>query len=418
MNQLLPPSARWAAEDLLIGGVALSAVAAEFGTPAYVIDEDALRDKAKAYRLAFGKRHPATTICFAAKAYPSIAMLRVMAAEGLGADVVGAGELRMALLAGMAPAQIVMHGNAKSDDDIREAISAGIGYIVVDNLDDVERIARLAPAIRPGTAVPVLLRVAPGIDSATHAAMATGAATSKFGIPVATVPAAIQRCADEPAIDLQGLHAHIGSQISDLSQFEEEVAALARLPRFGVYDFGGGLGVPYLPTDPNPQVDDYAERIISAAHRLLGADIRVIVEPGRSLVATAGVTLYRVVTVKHGARTHVAVDGGMGDNLEASLYGQRFSPVIINRRDGEEVRADLVGRHCESGDVITPDVALLAPAVGDLVVVPVTGAYCFTMANNYNAALRLPVVFCRQGQARAVVRRETFEDLIRREVEV
>ncbi|MCW2522002.1 MAG: hypothetical protein JWO63_337, partial [Frankiales bacterium] len=236
--------------------------------------------------------------------------------------------------------------------------------------------------------------------------------------PLAAIPSAIERCHREPAIDLQGLHAHIGSQISELSQFEEEVAALARLPRFPVYDFGGGLGVAYQAGDPSPEIEEYAERLVAAAHRHLGTDIRIIVEPGRSVVAPAGVTLYRVVTVKHGPRTHVAVDGGMGDNLEPSLYGQRFSPFIVNRRHGHEVLADLVGRHCESGDVITADVSLLEPAVGDLVVVPVTGAYCFTMSNNYNGALRPPVVFCRQGEARVVVRRETFEELIQREVDV
>jgi diaminopimelate decarboxylase len=417
LSKLLPANAELTPDDVLIGGVSLGALAQQVGTPAYVIDEGALRERASRYRLAFTEGHANSLVCFATKAYPSISVLRVMASEGLGCDVVGAGELRMALLAGVEPARIVMHGNAKSDEDIAEAITAGIGYLAVDSFDDIGRVARIAPVLRPGYAVPVLLRVAPGIDSSTHAAMATGAETSKFGFPLASMPAAIERCEREPAIELQGLHAHIGSQISELSQFEDEVVALARLPRFGVYDFGGGLGVPYLAADPQPQIEEYAQRLIAAAHRHLGPDVRIIVEPGRSVVAPTGVTLYRVLTVKHGPRTHVAVDGGMGDNLEPSLYGQRFSPIIVNRREGREVLADLVGRHCESGDVITPDVSLLEPVVGDLVVVPVTGAYCFTMANNYNGALRPPVVFCRDGEARIVVRRETFADLIGREVD-
>jgi diaminopimelate decarboxylase len=331
ISKLLPPSAEITAEDVLIGGVSLTALAEQVGTPAYVIDEQALRDRALEYRRAFAERHPDSLICFATKSYPSLSVLRVMAELGLGADVVGSGELRLALLAGMDPSQIVLHGNAKSDEDIEAAVLARIGYIAVDNLDDLERISRIGPAAAPGYAVPVLLRVTPGIDSATHEAMATGGHSSKFGIAMEAVAAAVEQCQREPAFDLRGYHAHIGSQISDLAQFEDEVAALARLPRLGVYDFGGGLGVPYEAGDPDPQIEEYAERVIAATHRHLGPDVRVIVEPGRSVVGPVGVTLYRVLTVKRGSRTHVAVDGGMGDNLDAALYGQRFSPLIVNR---------------------------------------------------------------------------------------
>ena len=218
-------------------------------------------------------------------------------------------------------------------------------------------------------------------------------------------------------IDLRGLHAHIGSQITALGQFEAEVAALASIaPRYGVYDFGGGLGVRYEPGDQAPAIGEYADRVVGAARKHLGDGIEVIVEPGRSLVAPMGLTLYRVVTVKRTGRTHVAVDGGMGDNLEHSLYRQRFTPAVIGRWTEPELAADLVGRHCESGDVITEDVQLRGPRVGDLVAVPVTGAYCFTMANNYNAAPRPPVVYCADGRARLGVRRETTADLLAREV--
>jgi diaminopimelate decarboxylase len=219
-----------------------------------------------------------------------------------------------------------------------------------------------------------------------------------------------------PAIDVRGLHAHIGSQILATDQFEAAVEALASLERFEVYDLGGGLGVRYEPADAAPSVGEYADALIGAAHKHLGEDIDILVEPGRSMVARAGLTLYRVVTVKQAGRLHVAVDGGMGDNLEHSLYGQRFSPLVVGRWDAQPVVADLVGRHCESGDVITPDVALAGPRIGDLIVVPVTGAYCFTMANNYNAALRPPVIYCANGTARIGVRRETFDDLLSREV--
>jgi len=408
---LLPPSAVIDGEDLRIGGCLLRELAAEFGTPAYVIDEQALRSRAREYLQAFASRHDKSGICFAAKAYPSASIIRVLAQEGLGCDVVGGGELRIALAAGVEPAKIVMHGNAKSDDDIQAALDARIGYIVVDGFDDIDRIEKLA-----GGPTPVLLRVSPGIDSATHAALATGGATSKFGVPVEQVPEAIARMRAAATIDLQGLHAHIGSQILNVDQFEAEVAALASLERFGVYDFGGGLGVRYVPQDVAPAIDQYAERVVAAAHRHLGRDIEILMEPGRSLVAPIGLTLYRVVTVKRTGRVHVAVDGGMGDNLEPSLYGQRFTPVVVGRWDAAGELADLVGRHCESGDVITPDVMLASPQIGDLVVVPVTGAYCFTMGNNYNAALRLPVIFCDRGAARLAVRRETHADLIAREV--
>jgi diaminopimelate decarboxylase len=408
---LFPPSAAIAGDDLQVGGCSLREIAEQFGTPAYVIDEQALRSRAQDYLAAFTGRHPRSRVSFAVKAYPSASMISFLAREGLGFDVVGGGELRIALAAGADPATIIMHGNAKSDGDIQAALDARIGYIAVDGFDDIDRIEKFA---RDRT--PVLLRVSPGIDSATHAAIATGGATSKFGVPVGQAPRAIARMREVPAIDLQGLHAHIGSQIFALEQFEAEVAALAGLERFGVYDLGGGLGVRYVPEDAAPGIDDYAARLVAAAHRHLGSDVDLIVEPGRSLVAPAGITLYRVVTVKEAGRIHVAVDGGMGDNLEHSLYGQRFAPMVVGRWAGETVVADLVGRHCESGDVITPSVPLTSPQIGDLVAVPVTGAYCFTMANNYNAALRPPVIFCGNGVARLAVRRETPADLMAREI--
>jgi diaminopimelate decarboxylase len=319
----------------------------------------------------------------------------------------------MALAAGLDPATIVMHGNAKSDEDIGAAVDAGIGLIVVDGFDDIDRIERLA-----GRPVPVLLRVSPGIDSATHAALATGGKQSKFGVPTEQVPRAVARMRAARAVDLRGLHVHIGSQILDIAQFEAAVAALASLERFEVYDFGGGLGVRYVPSDIAPEVQEYAERLVGAARKHLGEEIELLVEPGRSLVARAGLTLYRVLTVKQAGKLHVAVDGGMGDNLEGPLYGQRFTPLVVGRWDAEPVLADLVGRHCESGDVITPDVRLAGAEVGDLVVVPVTGAYCFTMANNYNGALRPPVLYCSDGQVRIGVRRETYADLLAREADV
>jgi len=404
---LLPPSATVDGDDIRIGGCSLTKLAAEFGTPAFIIDEHALRERARAFRRGLAARHPRSQVCFATKSFPSASMISVLASEGLGFDVVGAGELYIALAAGADPAGIVMHGNAKSDWDIQAALDAEIGYIIVDGMDDIER--------RP---TPVLLRVSPGIESHTHAALATGGKASKFGVPVEHVPEALARMQAAPLIRMRGLHAHIGSQIVNLQQFAAEVAALATLGDFEVYDLGGGLGVRYEPGDVAPTIEEYLDVLVHAVHQHLGTDIDLMIEPGRSLVAPVGITLYRVLTMKQSGLLHVAIDGGMGDNLEHSLYGQRFAPVVVGRWDEPEVLADLVGRHCESGDVVTPEVMLRNPHIGDLVVVPVTGAYCFTMQNNYNGALRPPVIYCADGSARLGVRRETPEELLTRELGV
>lgn len=408
---LFPPTTTIDGADLKVGGCSLTAISRDFGTPVFVIDETALRSRAREYIQEFKRQHSRSRICFAVKSFPSASIIRILAEEGVGFDVVGAGELRIALAAGADPAAIVMHGNAKTDDDIRAAIDAHIGFIVVDGFDDIDRIEQFATE-----RVPVLLRVSPAITVTTHDALATGSAASKFGLPVDQVPRAISRMRSVPAIDLQGLHVHIGSQILGLEQFETGVAVLAKLERFGVYDLGGGLGVRYVHDDKAPSIGEYAKRLTGALHKEIGDSTDLLVEPGRSLVAPVGLTLYRIVTVKRTARTYVAVDGGMGDNLEHSLYGQDFTPLVIGRWNEEQVVADLVGRHCEAGDVITPHATLANPHVGDLIAVPVTGAYCFTMSNNYNAALRPPVVFCREGIARVGVRRETYNDLIVREV--
>jgi diaminopimelate decarboxylase len=397
--------------DLKVGGCSLTTIGKDFGTPVFVIDEAALRSRAREYIKEFKHQHSRSRICFAVKSFPSASIIKVLTEEGIGCDVVGAGELRMALTAGADPSTIVMHGNAKTDDDIRAAINAHIGHIVVDGFDDIHRIEKFATQ-----RVPVLLRVSPAIPVTTHDALATGSAASKFGLPIDQVPSAVSRMRSIPTIDLRGLHVHIGSQILSLEQFEAGVAVLAKLERFSVYDLGGGLGVRYVHDDKAPSIGEYAKRLTGALHKEIGENTDLLVEPGRSLVAPVGLTLYRIVTIKRTSRTYVAVDGGMGDNLEHSLYGQDFAPLVVGRWNEEHVVADLVGRHCEAGDVITPHVALANPRVGDLIAVPVTGAYCFTMSNNYNAALRPPVVFCKEGIVRVGVRRETYNDLIVREV--
>ncbi len=407
---LYPPHADLdGAGRLTLGGCRVADLAEEFGTPAYLVDAAGIRERAHAFQAALTSRHPRSRVLFASKSFPTPSMMDLIARTGCGVDVAGLGELLAAERAGIEPASMVLHGNAKTDAEIARAVEVGVGYIVVDNLDDVARITRLA-----SEPVPVLLRVSPDVEADTNQKMATGHDASKFGIPSHQIAEVIQRIRREPLLDLRGLHAHIGSQILAVEQFEAAVAALSRLERFDVYDLGGGLGIRYVPSDVAPGIEEYAERLVAAVHRHLGTDVELLIEPGRSLVGPHVVTAYRVVTVKRGVRTHVAVDGGMGDNLEVALYGQPYHPAIIDRTGPSEI-CDVVGRHCESGDTFVRDHELVEPAVGDLLVIPVTGAYAFTMSNNYNGALRPPVVFCEDGEARLAVRRETFADLLGRD---
>jgi diaminopimelate decarboxylase len=408
---LFPPGTHEDPDGMLVvGGVRLDDVARQFGTPAYVVDETALRARAREFRDELSSRWPSSQVVFASKSFPCTAGYRVMAEEGLGVDVAGAGELVLALAGGVPARDIVMHGNAKSDTDLEMAVRTGVGTIVVDNFDDIDRLERLVTDEQA-----VLVRLIPGIRAETHAAIATGHEGSKFGLSPADAKAAVERLRGSDRLRLDGIHVHVGSQILDAEPLARAAEAAAALGDFDVYDLGGGLGVRYTYTEHPPTVAEYVGALTDAAREHLPSGARILIEPGRSLVAHSGLTLYRVLTVKHGATTFVAVDGGMGDNLEVSLYQQRFEATVANRLGGGEV-VDLVGRHCESGDRLIAGVPLSDPRVGDLVAVPVTGAYCMTMANNYNGALRPPVVFCSDGAARAVVRRETFEDLTRRDL--
>jgi diaminopimelate decarboxylase len=409
---VLPRTAAIAGDGrLTIGGCALADVAAEFGTPARVVDEQGLRETAREYLRAFTSRHARTHVHFASKALPCAPVTRILAEEGLGCDVASAGELAIALAAGFDAAQIVLHGNAKSDEDIAAALDAGVGLIVIDGSDDIDRLARLGASEQP-----VLVRINPSVHGRTHAAMDTGSPEAKFGVALDDAPAVLERIAAVPGLELRGLHVHIGSQLLDLDGFARAAEAIAPLGRFPVYDLGGGLGIAYRPQDSAPSVDEYAEATVAALTQHLDPDADLIVEPGRSIVGRSLVTLYSVVTVKRGHVTHVAVDGGMGDNLEPMLYGQQFAPAIVDRERPPET-CDLVGHHCESGDILGKGVPLATPAVGDLLVVPVTGAYCFSLQNNYNGALRPPVVICRDADARLAVRRERIGDLLARDVE-
>lgn len=413
---LFPPGSAIDGDGMLtVAGCRADNLATEFQTPVLVVAEDALRARAREYAAELAARWPNSRVVFASKAFPCTAVQQVMVQEGLGLDVAGGGEILTALKAGADPARLVLHGNAKSDEEIRMAVDHGLGLVVVDGPDDVDRLEATVP---DGRQQAVLVRVIPGVTADTHAHVLTGHAGSKFGLAPADAAALIRRIEASPRLDMQGLHVHVGSQILDVAPFAESVAPVAALGEFPVYDLGGGLGARYTYADNPPTVPEYLDALVGAARTHLPAEAQLVIEPGRSMVASAATTLYRVTTVKRGTTTFVAVDGGMGDNLEVALFHQRFEAGLVDRLRGPEGElVTVVGRHCESGDVLVDGVRLPDATVGDLLAVPATGAYCYTMANNYNGNRRIPVVFVKDGRARLVVRRETWEDLTARDVD-
>lgn len=395
---------------LMVAGCRLADVADNFQTPVYVVDEGALRAQAQRY-LQIRSHRSGSMVAFASKSFPCRAVYRLMFDEGLLVDVAGLGELLMALDAGVDAGRIILHGNAKTNSELTLAVGAKVGTIVLDGLDEIERLDAFADA-----PLDVLLRVQPGVDARTEAAISTGHRGSKFGVCVEDVPSALARIRRTRWLGLKGLHIHLGSQLLHLDPLLEAMSVIGSLGSFDVYDIGGGLGVQYTLDQSTPTVEHYLDVVTAAAARYLPVDSQLIVEPGRSLVARSTTTVYRVITVKPGTPTFVAVDGGMADNLEASTYvGQRFEATMVDRVGGGEL-VDLVGRQCESGDLLAAGVPLQDPRPGDLVAMPMTGAYTHTLVNNYNGALRPAVVFCADGVARAVVRRDTHADLLAREL--
>jgi diaminopimelate decarboxylase len=402
------------AEGVLeIGGCSALDLAREFGTPVYVVAEDDLRARARAFREAFAARSPRSHVSFASKAFPCTAVLRVFAQEGLGCDVASAGELALALRAGFAPEQVLVHGNAKSEAELCGAVAAGVGLIVVDNDDEIGRLEAVLQ--ETGGRQAVLIRIAPGVSPDTHPSISTGGPNTKFGFSLADAPAAIARLGAAEGVDLQGIHFHIGSQILSLDPFRAALEAVRGLGDFDVYDLGGGLGAAYGEEDHPPSIEDYATAKVAMVDELIGPGKRILDEPGRALVANAGVTLYTVQSVKRNVATWVAVDGGMSDNLRPMLYGARYEVEVADRFGGG-TPCHVTGKHCESGDVLVRDAELADPRPGDVLVTPGTGAYGYAMANNYNGVPRPPVVFVSGGDARLVVRREATDDLFARDV--
>ena len=398
---------------LTIAGCDAAELAREFGTPAYVVAEDDLRERARAFKAALAKAHDGPgQIVFASKAFPCTAVLRLFAEQGLGVDVASGGELHLALAAGFDPAKVVVHGNAKSEAELRAAVDAGVGLVVLDGADP-ERLERIVPA---GRRQRCLVRVVPGVEADTHEHIMTGHDTSKFGYPPSVAAEILAR--DWERIEIAGLHFHLGSQIFDGSPFHAAVGTLAGLGEFDTYDLGGGMAVGYTRHDRPPEPGEWVSAIAEIAREVLGPGKTLLLEPGRALVASAGVTLYTVESVK---QRFVAVDGGMSDNLRPMLYGAVYEASIADRMgagvtSAESLVYNVVGKHCESTDVVVQGAPLRDPRAGDVLVTPVTGAYGHAMANNYNGIPRPPVIFCKDGEARVVVRRETYEDLTSRDV--
>ncbi|MFI8103530.1 diaminopimelate decarboxylase [Streptomyces sp. NPDC086023] len=410
-----------------VGGLEVTRLAEEFGTPAYFLDETDFRARCRAWAHAFGTD---ADVFYAGKAFLSKAVVRWLKEEGLNLDVCSAGELTTALAAEMPAERIAYHGNNKSVAEIRRAIEAGVGRIVLDSFQEIARVAHVAAEL--GRRQRVQIRVTVGVEAHTHEFIATAHEDQKFGIAVAGGQAAeaVRRALGHESLELIGIHSHIGSQIFDMAGFEVSARRVVQLlaavrDEHGVelpeIDLGGGLGIAYTPEDDPREPHEIAKalgEIVTRECESAGLRTpRISVEPGRAIVGPTAFTLYEVGTVKplEGLRTYVSVDGGMSDNIRTALYDAEYSVALVSRRsDAEPMLSRVVGKHCESGDIVVRDAFLPADlAPGDLIAVPATGAYCRSMASNYNHALRPPVVAVRDGEARVIVRRETEEDLLR-----
>ena len=417
--RLLPSSAAVSADGALsIGGVEVKDMASHFNTPLFVYDENHLRERCREAVAAFG----ADSVIYATKAFLCKAMAKLAHEEGVLLDVATGGEFHVALIAGVPGNRCVMHGNNKSVDELRMAITNGVRHIVVDSFDELERLENLHAE---GLSAPrIQLRITPGVHVNTHDYVSTGQDDSKFGFNLNNGDAhrAIEQARSSAAVDLVGIHCHIGSNVLAIENFEDASKVMVDLfASSGLQELtlGGGLGVAYTEHDNAPTMQQWAD-VLKRAASSLPSTTRIYVEPGRSIVATAGVTVYEVGTVKNvdGIRTYIAVDGGMSDNMRPALYESEYEVFDPERTTTDRTeRARIVGKHCESGDILVFD-APVPPniAAGDLLVTPVTGAYGYSMANNYNKVTRPAVVFVADGAARLVVRRETLDDLTRLDV--
>ena len=414
---------------LEIGGCDVVELADAYGTPLFIYDEQTLRDQCRAYLDAFRTRLDDVEIVYASKAFCCRAMCELVTEEGLSIDVASGGELHTARLAGVPAERLYFHGNNKSPAEIEAALDYGIGYFVVDSLHEIALLD--AAAARRGRVERVLVRLTPGVRPTTHSYVQTGQADSKFGFGLdeGLADEAVRAILATGHLELVGVHAHIGSQIFDLSSHRREVeilfAAVAGWRRDHGFDcrlfnFGGGLGIRYTEQDQPSSIAEFAEAVIGAAKassERYGLPLpRVLVEPGRSIAGKAAVTAYRIGTIKEipGVRTYVAIDGGMSDNLRPMLYDSKYEAMLANKAEVPATEVvSVAGKHCEMSDVLVRDVAIAPPEVGDVLVTPGTGAYGYVMANNYNMAPRPAVVLVGDGRARVAIERETWDDVTR-----
>jgi diaminopimelate decarboxylase len=414
---LLPDTAETVDGRLAIGGCDVIDVAAEFGTPVFIYDEEHLQDRCEEAVRAFGGG-----VAYASKAFLCKAMARLANETGMHIDVATGGEMHIALAAGVPGDRLLLHGNNKSSAELAVAIDVGVSRIVVDSFDEMDRIEFL---VASGKSVPeVLLRINPGIEAHTHEYLQTGIPDSKFGFPFTDgiAAGAIVRARTSDAMEFRGLHAHIGSQVFNVDNFAKAIEALAPfVNECGAQEFsvGGGLGVAYVEGEAADSITAWADTILGAA-RSAGIDARILAEPGRSIVAQAAVTAYTVGTIKYlpEVRTYLAVDGGISENPRPVLYGSGYEAMLARSpRADRPLRARIVGKHCEAGDIIVRDAFLPADTVvGDILCTPVTGAYGHSMGSNYNKVVRPAIVFVRDGNARLVVERETYDDMLIRDV--
>jgi diaminopimelate decarboxylase len=420
-SRLLPLT--WTANEegrLMVGGCDVIDLAEQYGTPLYVYDEWTLRQRCQQAIFAFGEG-----VSYASKAFLCGAMAQLVTEEGLSIDVASAGEMFVALRAGVSPAKIVFHGNNKSTQELTYALQQKVGRIVVDSMQEMERLKRLAGF---GYGKPkVLIRVTPGVDAHTHEFIATGHEDVKFGLSIASgaaTEAVIKARREDSGVELVGIHAHVGSQVTNVESFEAVVHKMASfflplgLPEMVI---GGGLGVAYVSGETVPTMNEWGDAVRRAKERAgISSSVHLGIEPGRAIAAQAGMTLYRVGTVKDlpEIRTYVAVDGGMSDNIRPMLYDAEYEAFLPRKVGSERTKPiRLVGKHCESGDVLIKEAWVPDDLkVGDVLAVPVTGAYGYSMANNYNRIPKPAVVFVADGKSRVVVRRETYEDLVNLDV--
>jgi diaminopimelate decarboxylase len=410
---------------LTIGGCDSAALAGEFGTPLYVFDELSLRRRCAEFKAEFCQRYPDTAVLYAAKAFTNKAMLLIAQEEGLGLDVVSGGELGIARSVGFPMEKISFPGNNKSAEELEAAVQLGIGHIVVDNPHELNLLREIAGGRKPR----ILLRLSPGIDPHTHRYNTTGTVDSKFGFTRSTWDEAVATALAAPNLYLDGLHFHIGSGIFETEPYLKSIevvleyaAAIKRQHNYEirVLSIGGGFGVPYTLDAEPPPVSTWAEiitgKIREECRKLKLSPPRLVIEPGRAIVARAGVALYRVGVIKDipGVRRYVSVDGGMGDNIRQALYGARHEAVVANKvREADRETVTISGKYCESGDILIREIKLPPVTAGDIIALADCGAYCLPMASNYNAAFRPAVVMVKDGQARLIRRRETLEDLTR-----